>query len=302
MDATTQHILIAGGSGFLGTALRNHFENKGHQVSVLSRNASAPHEIQWDGKTLDAWAKAIEQADIVINLCGKNVNCRYTKKNRTAILNSRLETTAILCEAIQVAKNPPKVWLNASSATIYVHAEHELMTEDEGIIGDDFSMSVCKNWEKQFFSCQFNHTRRVALRTSIVLGEDDGAFPLLNRLSKFGMGGKQGNGRQFFSWIHLQDFCRAVEYIIQNPGFVGPVNVTAPNPIRNKKLMRLLRQQNKMPFGLPQPKWLLELGAALIGTETELLLKSRNVYPERLLENGFEFEIGEIEDALNHLT
>lgn len=172
------------------------------------------------------------------------------------------------------------------------------MTEDEGIIGDDFSMGICKQWEAAFFGCDLDHTRRVAIRTSIVLSREGGALPMLRKITRLGMGGKQGNGQQFFSWIHLTDFNRAVDFIINNLALVGPVNVTSPKPIRNHDVMQKIRKSTRMPFGIPQPKWLLELGGKIIGTETELLLKSRNVYPERLLDQGFTFQHESIEEAL----
>lgn len=301
MDANTKHILIAGGSGFLGQELQNYFISAGAKVKVLCRNPKKSDDVHWDGKHLGDWIAEIEWADILINLSGKSVNCRYTEANKKLILNSRIESTAILCKAINQAENPPELWINSSSATTYVHSETQQMSEDEGIIGDDFSMGICKQWENEFFSCQLNHTRRVATRTSIVLGNSGGAYPMLKKISRFGMGGKQGNGNQFFSWINVTDFCRTIDFIIGNPGIVGPVNVTAPNPIRNQLLMTKIRKKLKMPFGIPQPKWMLELGAKIIGTETELLLKSRNVIPERLLEQGFEFEYKTIDECLERL-
>jgi len=295
MDADFEHILIAGGTGFLGQILQQYFERRGCEVRLLSRGTAAYYT--WDGEHQGDWVKGVEWADVVINLSGKSVDCRYTKRNRQLILSSRLNTTKAIGQAIENAKNPPKVWLNASSATIYVHSETTQMTEDEGIIGDDFSMNVCKQWEKSFFSFQLNRTRKVALRTSIVLGKSGGAYPQLERLVKWRFGGMQGNGDQLISWIHEEDFCRAVEFCISQPQIVGPINVTSPHPIANADFMRLLREVSQVNIGLNQSKWLLELGAAIIGTETELLLKSRNVYPERLLENGFEFNY----DSL-HLT
>ncbi|MBD3637918.1 MAG: TIGR01777 family protein [Crocinitomicaceae bacterium] len=301
MDGNTKHILIAGGRGFLGLELHDYFQSRGLAVKLLTRRPRASNEVFWDGKHLGEWMKEIEWADILINLAGKSVNCRYTDKNKAEILSSRIDTTAILCQAVSQASNPPALWINSSSATTYVHSEYQQMTEDEGIIGDDFSMNVCKKWETEFFSCNLEHTRRVATRTSIVLGKSGGALPMLRRLTRFFLGGKQGGGNQYFSWIHFEDYCRAIDFIINNPGIVGPVNVTSPNPVKNEHLMKKLRKTMKVPFGIPQPKWLLELGARVIGTETELLLKSRNVVPERLLENGFEFKHPDIESALKGL-
>lgn len=298
MDSNTQHILIAGGNGFLGQCLYEYFTEKGKKVRLLVRNPKFSHEILWDGKHFGEWTSQIEWADVLINLAGKSVDCRYTEKNKVAILSSRIDSTRVLCEAIQKAENPPSVWINSSSATTYVHSESQQMTEDEGIIGDDFSMNVCKQWEATFFQCQLNHTRCVATRTSIVIGRTGGAYPMLRRITAMFLGGRQGNGNQFFSWIAVQDFCRAMQFIIEHPELVGPINVTAPNPIRNKDLMKLIRKKMGIPFGIPQPKWILELGARLIGTETELLLKSRNVIPEKLEEAGFKFECSHIANSL----
>lgn len=298
MDASTKHILIAGGSGYLGTELRAYFEELGCAVKILSRKTKGTDHIHWDGQHLGDWIAEVEWADVLINLAGKSVNCRYTEENKKQILRSRIDSTAILCKAVNQAKEPPKLWINSSSATTYVHSENQQMTEDEGIIGDDFSMNICKSWEAEFFKCNLNHTRRVAIRTSIVLGRNGGALPMLRKITRLLMGGKQGNGKQFFSWIHVNDFCRAIEFIIDHPELVGPVNVTAPNPVQNTELMKLIRKKMKIPFGFPQPKWVLELGGRLIGTETELLLKSRNVIPERLEEAGFKFNHVMVKTAL----
>ncbi len=296
-----KNILIAGGSGFLGQSLEKHLKNQGHFVQHLSRNPKAANQVKWDGQNLDNWVLAVEWADVVINLAGKSVDCRYTKANKAAILSSRIDATTALRKAIQHADAKPEVWLNASSATIYIHAEKEQMTEDEGIIGDDFSMNVCKDWEGVFFEETLNVTRRVALRTGIVLGEDGGAFPKMRTLAKWGMGGHQGDGNQFISWMHIEDFCRAIDFIMTHQEIVGPINLTAPRPIRNKEFMQQLRVALGRRWGMSQPKWLLELGARLIGTETELLLKSRNVIPERLVECGFDFNYTNAEEAIQAL-
>lgn len=296
-----QNILIAGGTGFLGRALEQYFQDKGHFVQILTRQPKKKNEIYWDAKSAGDWLLSIEWADVVINLTGKSVDCRYTKKNRALIRSSRLESTRVLREAIQQAKAKPRIWLNASSATIYVHAEKTQMTEDEGIIGDDFSMNVCKDWEAVFFQETLNSTRRIALRTGIVLGNTGGALPKMKQLTRWGMGGKQGDGQQFISWIHVIDFCRAVEFVMQHEEVVGPVNLVSPNPVRNDDFMTEMRKQLKRKWGMGQSKWLLELGARLIGTETELLLKSRNVIPERLKECGFEFEYPNLKLCFNDL-
>ncbi len=294
------NILLAGGSGFLGTELKKYFKASGHQVSVLSRKPGQ-EEIGWDGKTLGDWIRVIEGADVLLNLSGKSVDCRYTAKNKAQILSSRIEPTHVLHEAILAAARKPKLWINASSATIYIHAETELMTEDTGRVGDDFSMNICKSWELEFFAKTYPEMRQVALRTSIVLGNGGGAFPKLKGVTKVGLGSRQGRGNQMVSWIHIADFCAAVQFVIDHDELDGAVNITSPHPIGNETLMKALRKKYRMPFGISQPVALLEIGAMILGTETELLLKSRKVYPGKLMQSGFQFSYPKIEDALRFL-
>ncbi|MFT5822861.1 MAG: hypothetical protein ACI8ZM_004118 [Crocinitomix sp.] len=298
----TTNILIAGGSGFLGRSLEIYFQGTGCQVRLLTRNPKSENEIYWDAQNLGDWTSEVEWADVLINMTGKSVDCRYTEKNKREIISSRVDSTRILALAVQKAEQPPTAWLNAASATVYVHSETQEMTEDDGIIGDDFSMNVCKKWEAEFFQHDLMHTRRVALRTSIVMGKDGGAYPKLRQLAKLFLGGKQGSGNQFISWIHAFDFCKAVHFIIDHPEIVGAVNVVGPTPMRNKEFMAVLRKSLNRSFGLGQSKWLLELGARMIGTESELLLKSRNVIPERLLEKGFKFEFETVKECLDSLA
>ncbi len=295
-------LLIAGGTGFLGQALETYFQQQGHQITILTRRPTADNHRAWDGKTQGAWIGALEDTDVVINLTGKSVDCRYTEANRAEILRSRVDSTRVLGQAIAAATNPPSVWLNASSATIYVHAEQQLMTETNGIIGDDFSMGICKAWEAAFFDVDLPHTRRVALRTSIALGNEGGAYPKMKLITRLGMGGPQGQGAQWMSWIHITDFCRATAHIIEHSNIEGSVNVTAPHPIRNAVFMKQLRRVLGVPFGIGQSVAMLELGAALMGTETELLLKSRYVHPDRLLSDGFRFHFETAETALYSLS
>jgi uncharacterized protein len=292
-------IIIAGGSGFLGKSLENHFESQ--EVWILTRNPKRTNEIHWDAQNIGKWTEYLENADVLINMTGKSVDCRYNDKNRMEILRSRIDSTNILQKAVDNCKNPPKIWLNSSSATIYTHAETQLMTETMGIIGDDFSMNICKAWEKAFFEKDNPKTRKVALRTAIVLGKQGEAFKKLKTITRLGLGGKQGNGRQKMSWIHIEDFCRAVEFIIQNESIKGVINISAPNSIDNQSFMAILRNKLNIPFGLPSPVFLLEIGTLLLQTETELLLKSRNVYPERLLSYGFRFRFETVENAFHDL-
>ncbi|MEQ9279236.1 MAG: TIGR01777 family oxidoreductase [Balneola sp.] len=295
------NILIAGGSGFLGSELTKFFTDRDHLVKILTRNPHNKNQIKWDGKTKGDWVKEIDNTDVIINMAGKSVDCRYTELNKSQILNSRIHSTSILNEAVSEVSKKPFLWINSSSATTYIHSETTLMTEKNGIIGNDFSMTVCKKWEEEFFSKEIEGVRKVATRTSIVLGNEGGAFPKMKAITKLGLGGKQGNGQQKMSWIHINDFCRAIEFLINSKNVSGPVNITSPNPISNNQFMSHLRSSLNIPIGINQPKFLLEIGAFLLRTETELLLKSRNVYPEILINSGFEFNFKEAKKALNDL-
>ncbi len=294
-------IIIAAGTGFLGKNLEKYFVEKGNEVYILTRNPKHENEIHWDARTLGEWKNWLEGSDILINLTGKSVDCRYTEKNKKEIYDSRIESTKVLQRAIDESVNKPKIWLNASSATIYIHSETHLNTEENGIIGDDFSMNICKSWESEFFKSKTENLRKVALRTSIVLGDNGGAFPKLKLITKLGLGGKQGRGNQNVSWIHIDDFCRAIEHIINNENIVGEINITAPNPLPNEEFMKKLRKEMKFPFGLNASVWQLEIASIFLNTETELLLKSRNIYPEKLIRNGFKFIYPTVEKAFHNL-
>ncbi|MET3536158.1 TIGR01777 family oxidoreductase [Chryseobacterium limigenitum] len=294
-------IIIAAGTGFLGKNLEKYFTEKGNEVYILTRNPKRKNEIHWDAKTLGEWKNWVENSDVVINLTGKSVDCRYTEKNKKEIYSSRIDSTKVLQQAVDQCVNKPKVWLNASSATIYTHSETQLNTEETGIIGDDFSMNICKSWEKEFFTIKNENVRKVALRTSIVLGSNGGAFPKLKLITKLGLGGKQGKGNQNVSWIHIDDFCKAVEHIIDNENMSGVINVTAPKPLSNEQFMKKLRTEMKIPFGLNAPVWQLEIASVFLQTETELLLKSRNVYPDKLMKSSFEFSYPEVDSAFKNL-
>lgn len=291
-------IVIAGGTGYLGRLLTNYFlKDSKNQVFVLSRNEKLNrgnlHYLKWDGKTKGYWKAFLENTDVLINLTGKSVNCRYTRENKEEIYASRIESTHILCQTIQELKNPPKVFIQSSSATIYRHSEDKLMTEKSGEVGVDFSMDVCKKWELVFNSYQLPKTKKITTRTSIVMGNQGGAFPVLKRLTKFGLGGKQGKGTQFISWISEEDYVRSIVHLMNQED--GVYNVCVPNPLKNETFQRKLRNKLGVFFGLNTPKWLLKIGAVFIGTEPELILKSRRVYPEKLLNTGFVFRTAQFE-------
>ncbi len=297
-------IVIAGGSGFLGKCIIEHYGHEA-EIVVLTRGKSRVDAnvqfVNWDGKSLGDWSTKLEEAEVLINLNGKSVDCRYTEVNKKLIYATRLESTTVLGKAIQQCKTPPKLWINSSSATIYRHAEDRPMDEETGEIGTGFSVDVCQQWEKVFTEIETNSTRKVAIRTAIVLGRNGGALQPLKNLAKLGVGGKQGKGNQYFSWIHEQDFVNVIDFIIENKALSGAINVSSPNPISNEHIMKSLRKAVKIPFGIPMPAWLLEFGALLIGTETELVLKSRRVVPKRLHDAGYHFQYENIEGALNDL-
>jgi uncharacterized protein (TIGR01777 family) len=289
-------IIIAGGTGFIGKYLAKQFANLGYQVIIISRQKE---NVQWSDTA--GIINALENAEMLINLAGKSVDCRYNEKNKKEILESRTGTTKALGEAILKCNKPPELWITSSTATIYRHAEDRPMTEREGEIGKGFSVDVAKGWESSFFSFQLPNTRQVALRMAIVLGKDGGVMkPLLN-LVRFGLGGKQGNGRQMFSWIHIEDLFNIILFIQLHKELKGVYNCSAPNPVDNKTLMQTLRQVMKAKIGLPSPAWLLEIGAVIINTETELILKSRWVIPEKLLEAGYTFKYPTLESALKDI-
>lgn len=290
-------IIIPGGTGLLGRILTRSFRNEGHHVVILSRNVEAP-ALPWDGRTLGAWAEALEGADVVINLAGRSVDCRYDAKHRAEILSSRVDSTRILGEAIARAANPPRVWLQASTSTIYSHRYDAPNDEHTGIIGGSegnvpaewrFSVEVAQAWERTMEEAPTPRTRKVALRTSMVMSPERGsAFALLRRHISLGFG-RFGDGRQYMSWIHERDFVRAVEWLIAHDEIAGPVNLTAPRPVPNEDFIRSLRDAYGAFFGIPSSGWVLELGAFVMRTEPELVLKSRRVVPARLLEHAFEF-------------
>jgi uncharacterized protein (TIGR01777 family) len=294
-------LVIAGGNGFLGQHLRTHFENNGYQVVSISRTGIG--DVRWDARTLGPWAQELEGAALLVNLAGRTVDCRYTTANRQEILASRIDSTRVLGMAVAGCQNPPKVWLNSSTATIYADTEGSspANTEAAGIIGEGFSVKIAKSWEAAFNESLTPATRKVALRTSIVLGADGGAFPVMARLAKWGLCTPQGLGEQWISWLHIADFCRVVEFLAHTESVRGAVNVCAPNPLLNKEFNALLGQYLRPMLRLPQPRWLLELGAFVLRTETELILKSRKVYPERLLEAGFHFKYSTCEAAVREL-
>lgn len=300
-------IVLAGGTGQIGQALCKHYKDQADEIIILSRSAEKQidnlHYLNWDGKTLGDWATAIDGADMLINLAGKNVNCRYNEKNKKEIFDSRTNSIEVLAKAVAHCKQAPKIWLQCASATIYRHAEDRPISEEDSEIGTGFSVEVCKKWEKTFWEQteNFKEMRKIVLRTSLVLGPTEGVFPRLKNLVCLGLGGQQGNGKQWVSWIHEKDVCGIIDWTYDHPEIKGTLNCTAPVPLQNKAFMDVIRKAFKMPVGLPAPKWLLEIGAFIIGTETELILKSRWVLPTRLINAGYRFKYAEADAAIKEI-
>jgi hypothetical protein len=302
-------IVIPGGSGQIGTVLARAFHRQGHGVVVLSRRlAPAPwRTVEWDGRSLGRWADEIDGCDVVINLAGRSVNCRYNQRNRNEIIDSRVLSTRAVGEAVARAKNPPKVWLQAATATIYAHRYDGPNDEATGTLGGTepdapdtwkFSIDVAQAWEAAFNAADTPHTRKVILRSAMTMSPDrGGVFDTLLKLVRAGLGGKAGDGKQFVSWTHHADFVSALEWIIGHSDLSGVINVASPNPLPNTEFMRILRQAAGVRLGLPAAKWMLEIGAVFLKTETELILKSRSVVPGRLLQSGFAFRFPNWADA-----
>ncbi len=314
----TERIVIAGASGFIGRYLADAFRADGAHVALIGR---AGPDAAW-GNTA-AITDLLEGADLLVNLAGKSVNCRYGPANRSEILRSRVETTGELADAVAACEQPPALWVNASTATIYRHAEDRPMTESSGEIGTGFSVGVAAAWERTFFEADVPGTRRVALRMAIVLGDGSALRPLI-RLAQLGLGGPQFDGRWFatrarreagtfhefgarggrqkFSWIHIRDVYGIIRFLQGRTQVNGVVNAASPRPTDNRTFMATLRRVLGIRAGLPAFRWMLELGSVAIRTETELVLKSRWVVPERLSDEGFEFAYPDLEPALRDIV
>ncbi len=306
-------IVIPGGSGQVGNILARAFHRDGHEVVVLSRSPRpAPWKVRaWDAATRGDWWAQIDGAAVVINLAGRSVNCRYHAENRLEILQSRVDSTRAVGEAIAAARRPPRVWLQAGTATIYAHRYDAANDEETGILGGSepnapdtwrFSIEVARAWERAFAEASTPRTRKVGLRSAMTMSPDAGGiFATLLTLVRLGLGGRAGDGRQCVSWIHEEDFVRAVRWLIERDDLTGAVNLTAPEPLPNAEFMRALRAAWGQPFGLPAAEWMLEIGARFLRTESELILKSRRVIPARLLRSGFNFHFSTWPEAAGDL-
>jgi len=307
-------IVIPGGSGHLGTLIARAFHQQGDEVVVLSRSPRLEpwRSVLWDGRTLGPWQAEIDGADAVINLAGRSVNCRYTAANRREIIESRVLSTRVVGEAIARAKHPPRVWLQASTATIYAHRYDAPNDERTGIRGGfevdapsdwRFSIDVAGAWEAAIDAVVVPNTRKINLRTAVVMSaERGGAFDQYLRLVRFGVGGRHGNGRQYMSWIHADDFVRVLRFLIERDDIAGVVNLAAPEPLPNAGFLAAIRDAWGTRIGIPAPEWLLRMAAFIHGTETELLLKSRRVISRRLLDLGFRFQFSSWPDAARDLV
>ncbi|MGD0293619.1 MAG: TIGR01777 family oxidoreductase [Terracidiphilus sp.] len=318
-------IVLPGGSGQVGQALARHFTERGHRVTVLTRGPYTAQwqTVHWDGEEIGPWTEFLEGADVCINLAGRSVNCRYDAANREAIYASRIRSTRLLGRVMAGLSKPPRVWLNASAATIYrralgddgidlpvdetceLDADEPLaqMSEERWSERRGFSARVARDWEAEFFAAVTPRTRKVALRSAVVISPTAGsAFGVLSNLVRMGLGGKQGNGRQFVCWIHEADYARAVEFLIEREELEGPVNIVAPNPLTNREFMAVLRWAWEVPNGLPAPSLAIMLGAILMRTESELVLQSCRAVPGRLLKAGFAFEFPEWAEAAEDLV
>lgn len=288
-------VVIAGASGFIGAHFRQQFAAAGWQVRTVGRNGSIA-DAAWGDTT--AITALLDNADLLLNLAGKSVSCRYTPANKTEIVRSRVETTAELGRAMAACANPPRDWFNASTGTIYRDARDRPQDEYDGERGSGFSVEVARGWEETLAAADTPSTRRIPLRISIVMGPGGGVMRPFNNLARLGLGGRMGDGGQIFSWIHVQDLFRAVVFLHEHREITGPVNIASPVVVTNAELMRAVRSANRAPFGVPTPAWLLKMGAVLIRTETELVLKSRWVASRKLRDAGFIWKHPELSGAL----
>lgn len=299
-------IILAGGTGTMGLILQQHFAARGDEVVVLTRRPALKQDpqtrmVHWDGRTTGAWAAELDGADVLINLAGRSVDCRYTPANKALILNSRVDATRVLGTAVQASSDPPALWINLSSATVYRHSEDRPMDEATGELGTDFSPQVVLDWEKAFFDHEPARTRQVAVRCAMVFSEHGGAFPRFAQLVRIGLGGHHGGGRQFVSWVHEEDVTRFFQWLIRTPQVEGIINLAAPNPLPEHELMQGMRARIKPWVAFNIPAWMLNIGAFFLRTETELVLKSRRVVSARAQAMGYTFRHEHINTALDAL-
>lgn len=290
------NILIAGGTGFIGSYLKSRFEQDGDTVRIVSRTKG---EVSWSE---DSLLQALKASDVLINLAGKSIQSRFTPKTKEQILRSRLDTTALLNQVLSKCDAPPRLWINASATAIYDNLAKEPQHEFSTQKADNFLSRVVESWEKEFFSVEWPAVRKVALRTAVVLGEKGGVFPLMNSLAKFGLGGKQGNGNQMFSWILIEDYYRIIRFVVEHHEIEGVLNAAAPNPVSNREWMHQLKKSNHRRLAIPSPKWILSIASYVFNFQPELVLDSTNVYSKKLKDSNFQFIAPNIDLALKYLN
>lgn len=298
-----KRIVIAAANGFIGEYLCDHFSKTYEVIGLVRKSMPSKPNVRyviWDGINLDEWQSELEGAEAVINLAGKSVNCRHTDENKQGILQSRIESTQVIGQAIDLCKIKPKLWINASGASIYAYKSERANVENDTAYANSFIANVSKEWENTFYAFPYSDVRQVALRITVVLGREDGAFPIMNRLAKLWLGGKQGSGKQMMSWIHIEDFVSAVDHIVHSE-INGSVNMGTPSPVSNAEFMLAIRKANGRSFGFPTPEFLLKIGARFLKTEPSLILDSMFVEPKVLIDSGFEFNFPTIEKAIGNL-
>jgi hypothetical protein len=292
-----KRVILAGGSGFVGTALAPALRLKGFEPIVLGRDST---DLRWDGKTLGAWATALEGAEAVVNLTGKNINCRHTAENRREIIRSRVDSVRVLGDAIARCVTPPRIFVQASGVGYYGDTGDRL-ADESSLPGNDFPAEVCRQWEGAFDALELPSTRKVILRLAVVLGRDGGALPMLEKLTRWFLGGAVGNGRQFISWIHAADVVRMFVSAIEQAQLTGAFNATSPAPVTNSDFMRELRRALRRPWSPPAPAPLARAAAWVMGSNGDLALLSNRCVPRRFLEHGFDFEFPTLPAALADL-
>jgi uncharacterized protein (TIGR01777 family) len=300
----SRRLVIAGGSGTIGQHLISHFAQEFSDIVVLSRSAGKSkgyRRVQWDGRNQGDWTEVVDGAEVVINLSGKSIQSRFTEENKKLLLNSRVDSTKAIGLAIQEAKSPPTLWLNASGAAIYPATIEQANDERVKETGKGFKSELSIAWEEAAKGFDIPHTRQVIMRITPVLTRKDGFLPPILTITRLGLGGPQGSGKQIVSWIHHKDLCRAMEFVMKNQEIKGVVNMAAPGPVSNKLLMRLMRKEVGMPLGIPAPEFAIKLGSRLTGVEPSLILESSHVVPGVLQTHGFRFEFPRLPEALRDL-
>ncbi len=306
-----KRVLIFGGTGHMGAAIKRHLDPTEYKITVVTRNPKSADDIHWDARTLGPWADALDGAEVVMNLAGRRVHCRYNEANKKEMMDSRILSTRILGEAISQCPNPPKVWLQASTATLYAHTFGPANDDITGVMAGSepdapaawkYSIEIGKRWEDELNKAVTPNTRKVAMRTAIMMGIDkESALDVFSGLTRKGLGGRLASGKQWVSWVHELDMVRAIQFLIESD-LEGPVNIASPNPLPQAEFAKELRQAWGIPFGLPATPWMIAIGAWFMDGDSEIVLKSRRVVPKRLTDAGFQFQFPEFGPAVQDLV